>query len=50
MLISTDLDRKSAAADRAFIQRAWDMDIYLVTDAGDLTAADWQEIFEKAVC
>ena len=49
MLIATELDQKSAMANRAFIQRAWDMDIFLVTDAADLSKEEWQEIFQKAM-
>ena len=49
MLIATDMDRKSAAASRAFIQRAWDMDIFLVTDAAELSNEEWQQIFKKAM-
>ena len=49
MLIATDLDLKSPAANRAFIQRAWDMDIFLVTDAAELSGEEWQQIFVKAM-
>ncbi len=49
MLIATDLDRKSEAADKAFIQRAKDMGIYLVTDAAKLSKEDWQDIFPAAM-
>lgn len=49
MLIATDLDRKSPAANRAFIQRAWDMDIFLVTDAAELSKDEWRHIFKKAM-
>lgn len=49
MLIATDLERKSVCANRAFIQRAWDMDILLVTDAGILSGDEWQEVLRKAV-
>lgn len=49
MLIATDLERKSPAANRAFIQRAWDMDIFLVTDAGALSGEEWQETLRNAV-
>ena len=48
MLIATDLDRKSIAANRAFIQRAWDMNIFLETDAAELSPDEWQEIFLRA--
>lgn len=49
MLIATDLDRKSPSANRAFTQRARDMDIILVTDAGELTPKEWRETLLKAV-
>ena len=49
MLIATDLDRKSPSANRSFIQRAWDMDIYLVTDAAELSGGEWAQIFKKAM-
>lgn len=49
ILIATHLDKKSPSANRAFVQRAWDMDIFLVTDAADLTHQEWQELFKKAM-
>ena len=49
MLIATDLDRKSIAANRAFVQRAWDMDIFLETDAADLSPEGWEELFLRAI-
>lgn len=49
MLIATDLNQKSAFSNRAFTQRAWDMDIFLVPDAADLTAEEWREIFLRAM-
>ena len=49
MLIATDLERKSPAASRAFIQRAWDMDIFLVTDAAQLSTEEWRQIFKQAM-
>lgn len=49
MLIVTELDRKSPTASRAFIQRAWDMDIFLVTDAAQLDQEEWSQIFKKAM-
>ena len=48
MLIATELDQKSPAANRAFIQRAWDMDIFLVTDAASLSDEEWPQILKKA--
>lgn len=49
MLFAMDLNQKSAAENRAFVQRAWDMDILRVTDAAELSKEEWQEIFRKAV-
>lgn len=49
MLIATNLERKNPASDRAFIQRAWDMDILLVTDAGELSREEWKQVFLKAI-
>lgn len=49
MLIATDLDRKSPAANRSFSQRAWDMDIFLVTDAAELSKEEWRKIFLQAI-
>ena len=49
MLIATDLEHKSTAASRSLVQRAWDMDIFLVTDAAELTQDEWRKIFKKAM-
>ena len=49
MLIATDLEQKSVASNRSLVQRAWDMDIFLVTDAAELSSADWKELFRLAV-
>ena len=49
MLIATELNKKSAAANRAFTQRAWDMDIFLVPDAAELSADEWRDIFLQAI-
>lgn len=49
MLVATNLDRKSAAANRSFVQRAWDMDIFVVTDAATLSREDWAETFRTAM-
>ena len=49
MLIATNLDRKSDAANSSFAQRAWDMDIFLVTDAAELTPTQWRECFKSAM-
>lgn len=49
MLIATDLDQKSASSNRAFAQRAWDMDILLVTDAAELSKQDWRQTLRQAM-
>lgn len=49
MLIATQMDRGRPAANRAFAQRAWDMDIFLVTDAADLSHQEWRQSFQRAV-
>lgn len=49
MLIATDLDQKSIGSDRALIQRAWDMDIFPVTEAATLSKNEWREIFRQAM-
>lgn len=49
MLIATDLDQKSPSANRSFSQRAWDMDIFLETDAAELSRKEWSQIFKKAM-
>lgn len=49
MLIATHLERKNPFSDRAFIQRARDMGIYLVPDAAALSKAEWQQIFISAM-
>ena len=49
MLIATELNQKSAAANRSFAQRAWDMDIFLETDAAELSPAEWEILFRQAI-
>ena len=49
MLVATDLDHKSPSSSRSFIQRAWDMDIFLVTDAAELTHEEWIKTFIQAM-
>lgn len=49
MLVATKLDRKSEAANSSFKQRAWDMDILLVTDAAKLTSEQWQKHLKSAL-
>ncbi len=49
LLIATDLERKNALSNRAYAQRAWDMDIYLVTDAAELEPEEWKAVFKTAM-
>ena len=49
MLIATELDRRSIRAYQAFTQRAWDMDIFLVPDAAELSPEEWPQVFMKAM-
>ncbi len=49
MLIATNLDKKSPGATRAFIQRATDMGIRLVTDAAQLSRSEWESVFRSAI-
>ena len=49
MLIATGLDPQRATANRALTQRAWDMDIFLVADAAELTKEEWKQIFLNAM-
>lgn len=49
MLIATEMDPKKPTANRSFMQRAWDMDIFLVSDAADLSKEEWREAFRNAM-
>lgn len=49
LLIATDLDQKSPSANRAFIQRAKDMRIRLVTNAAQLTRTQWAQALTEAM-
>lgn len=49
MLIATDLDQKTPSSTRAFIQRARDMNIILVTDAAELESQEWKDLFRTAM-
>jgi hypothetical protein len=49
MLIASDLDQKSSSGNHAFIQRAWDMNIILMTDAASLTKEGWRDLFKIAM-
>lgn len=48
MLIATELPMKQENSRRAFAQRAWDMDIFLVTDAADLSREEWEQVLKQA--
>lgn len=47
MLIATHLQKKNEISTNAFIQRAKDMDIYLVTDAATLSGEEWSQVFDR---
>ena len=49
MLIASDLDFKNSSSNHAFIQRAWDMDIILMTDAATLSKEEWRDLFKIAM-
>lgn len=49
MLIATELDQKADASNRAFIQRAIDMDITLVTNAAELPRKEWEQTLKEAM-
>lgn len=49
MLVATNLAQNKPASRRAFMQRAWDMDILLVTDAAKLSKEDWRKLFKQAI-
>ena len=49
MLIATNLNQKSDSANNALIQRAEDMQIYLVRDAAKLSSGQWRQIFRDAM-
>ena len=48
MLVATALDRNSDLADQAFVRRAWDMDVYPMTEAGKLTREKWEQGLKDA--
>jgi len=48
MLIATDLEQKSPQANRAFIQRAKDMRVYLVPEAALLSREGWAQALQEA--
>ena len=49
MLVATELPRKGVNPDYAFIQRAKDMDIHLVTNAADLSIQGWRDNLKDAI-
>lgn len=49
MLIITELERSRPNSNRAFLQRAKDMDIYVVEDAAVLTGSGWRQAFVEAM-
>lgn len=48
MLIATKLEKKSAASMKSYMQRAKDMGILLVPNAGELTKKEWKNLFEQS--
>lgn len=49
MLIATKLEKESVASRNSYMQRAKDMGIFLVPNAGELTKEEWKEIFKQVV-
>lgn len=49
MLVATSLDQSKPASRRSIAQRAWDMDILLVTDAAKLPKEGWRNLFKQAL-
>ncbi len=49
MLIATNFEKRTQGATRAFIQRAIDMDIVLVSNAAGLSQTQWQTLFVETV-
>ena len=48
MLVATELPKKGDNPNYAFIQRAKDMGIYLVTDAANLSIQGWRDALKQA--
>ena len=49
MLIATKLERENVVAKKAYMQRAKDMGIELVPNAGELTKEEWKRVLRKAL-
>ena len=49
MLVATNLDRGSAAGNRFFEKRAWDMGVVLISEAAALSRAEWEEKLKGAM-
>lgn len=49
MLVVANMTQKGEKSKRALIQRAWDMDIYVVEDAAKLTRQEWREELLEAM-
>lgn len=47
MLIATKLERESPTSKKAYMQRAKDMGIFLVPNAGQLTKQEWKELLKN---
>jgi hypothetical protein len=46
MLVVSDMDCKDFDAAKSLVCRAWDMDIFMVPDAGELRPDQWQAIYK----
>ena len=49
ILIATNFERESQNSERAYIQRAKDMDITFITDAAQFNDNDWKTLFKETV-
>ena len=47
VLIATKLERESPVAKKSYMQRARDMGVFLVPNAGQLSKQEWQEMFKS---
>ena len=47
VLIATKLERESPVAKKSYMQRAKDMGVFLVPNAGQLSKQEWQEMFKS---
>lgn len=47
VLIATKLERETPAAQKSYLQRAKDMNVHVVPNAGQLSKQEWQEMFKS---